>query len=153
MATLNVSHMIGRLTGDPEVKTLASGKTVAKFRLAVGRGKKQADGTWTNDDTLYIDCEAWHNPDQKRNMPSVIQQYLHKGDPVYVQGALREDQWTDATSGQKRSKMKLVLDGVEFLGGKGGGDESARPQSQARGGGYDPPTDDMGGEPDPSIPF
>jgi len=146
MATLNVSHMIGRLTNEPEIKTLQSGKTVAKFRLAVGRGKKLPNGTWDNSDSTYIDCEAWHNPDQKRNLPSVIQQYLHKGDEVYVQGEIREQSWDDKTTGQKRNKHYISLTELQLMGGgqkrDSGDDFDDKPAPVA-----------SGGEPDPDMPF
>ena len=137
MATLNKVMLIGRLTDNPEPpRTLPnSGSTVVKFRFAVGRSKKNPQtGQWENDpNPLYIDCEAFSRPDSKRNLPDLISQYCKKGDPLFIEGRLQLDQWDDKTTGQKRSKHKIVVDSLEFLGGgrqgdgSGGGSMAGRP--------------------------
>ncbi len=126
MATLNKIMLMGRLTRDPEGSALTSGTRVVKFGFAVGRSKKNPQtGQWENDpNPMFIDCEAFHSPAQKRDLVSLIQQYCRKGDPLYIEGRLQLDQWDDKTTGQKRSKHKIVLDNIEFLGtkqGEGGG--------------------------------
>ena len=124
MATLNKVMLIGRLTDNPEPpRTLPnSGSRVVKFRFAVGRSKKNPQtGQWENDpNPLYIDCEAFSRPDSKRNLPDLITQYCHKGDPLFIEGRLQLDQWDDKTTGQKRSKHKIVVESLEFLGGRQG---------------------------------
>ncbi len=131
MATLNKVMLIGRLTRDPEApRSLPSGGTVVKFGFAVGRSKKnQQTGQWENDpNPLFIDCEVFSRPDSKRNLPDLITQYCKKGDSLYIEGRLQLDQWEDKNGGGKRSKHKLVVDNLEFLGGKtnegGGGGEA-----------------------------
>ena len=130
MATLNKVMLMGRLTGDPEQKTLQSGSEVASFRMAVGRGKKNREtGQWENDpNPLYIDCEAFARPDARRNLPAVIGQYAKKGDQLYVEGRLQFDQWEK--DGQKRSKHKIVVDNIEFLGGTSGGSTGGHQRAQ-----------------------
>jgi single-strand DNA-binding protein len=130
MATLNKVMLIGRLTGEPESGALPNGTRVVKFRFAVGRSKKNpATGQWENDpNPLYIDCEAFARPDTKRDLVNLIMQYCHKGDSLYIDGRLQFDQWEDKNGGGKRSKHKLVVENIEFLGGKGGGGDE--------GGGY-----------------
>src|SRR5437762_358348 len=124
MATLNKVMLIGRLTDNPEPpRTLPnSGSTVIRFRFAVGRSRKNPQtGQWENDpNPLYIDCEAFHRPDTKRDLVSLIQQYCKKGDPLFVEGRLQLDQWTDQKTNEKRSKHKIVVESVEFLGGRSG---------------------------------
>ena len=95
---------------------------MVKFRFAVGRSKKNPQtGQWENDpNPLYIDCEAFSRPDPKRNLPDLITQYGKKGDPLYIEGRLQLDQWEDKNGGGKRSKHKIVVDNIEFLGGKDG---------------------------------
>ncbi|VTT97279.1 single-stranded dna-binding protein : Single-stranded DNA-binding protein OS=Phycisphaera mikurensis (strain NBRC 102666 / KCTC 22515 / FYK2301M01) GN=ssb PE=4 SV=1: SSB [Gemmataceae bacterium] len=127
MATLNKVMLIGRLTDNPEPpRSLPSGGTVVKFRFAVGRSKKNpATGQWENDpNPLYIDCEAFARPDTKRDLVSLIANYAKKGDSLYLEGRLQLDQWEDKNGGGKRSKHKVVVDGIEFIGGKseGGGE-------------------------------
>ena len=142
MATLNKVMLIGRLTDNPEPpKGLPSGGTVVKFRFAVGRSKKNPQtGQWENDpNPLYIDCEAFSRADSRRNLPDLITQYCKKGDSLYVEGRLQLDQWEK--DGQKRSKHKLVVDNLEFIGGKsdgggGGGDDEGGGYSGGGGGGY-----------------
>jgi single-strand DNA-binding protein len=133
MAHLNKVMLIGRLTDNPEPpRTLNGGSTVIKFRFAVGRSKKnQQTGQWENDPhPLFIDCEAFARPDQKRNLVTLIEQYVQKGSQLYVEGRLQLDTWDDKQNpGQKRSKIKLVIDNLEFLGDKpeaGGGERPAR---------------------------
>ena len=121
MATLNKVMLIGRLTDNPEApRTLPSGGTVVKFRFAVGRSRKNPNtGQWENDpNPLYIDCEAYSRPDTRRNLPELISQYTKKGDPLYVEGRLVLDQWEDKNGGGKRSKHKVVVETIEFLGGR-----------------------------------
>ena len=97
---------------------------MVKFRFAVGRSKKNPQtGQWENDpNPLYIDCEAFSRPDSKRNLPELITQYAKKGDPLYIEGRLQLDQWEDKNGGGKRSKHKIVVDSIEFLGGRNDGD-------------------------------
>src|SRR5215467_2629628 len=124
MATLNKVMLIGRLTDNPEPpRSLPSGGTVIKFRFAVGRSRKNAQtGQWENDpNPLYIDCEAFARPDTKRDLVTLIYQYAKKGDPLFIEGRLQLDQWEDKNGGGKRSKHKVVVESVEFLGGRGEG--------------------------------
>lgn len=154
MATLNKLMLIGRLTRDPESTATPTGTRIAKFGFAVGRGKKNPQtGQWENDpNPLFIDCEAFARPDARRDLVSLIQQYCRKGDQLYIEGRLQLDQWDDKTTGQKRSKHKIVVDNIEFLGNKqndgsggsgGGGMGGARPMGN-RGGNSGPPPDDNG---------
>jgi len=137
MASLNKVMLIGRLTDNPEPpRTLPnSGSTVVKFRFAVGRSKKnQQTGQWENDpNPLYIDCEAFSRPDNKRNLVELITQYAKKGDSLYIEGRLQLDQWDDKNGGGKRSKHKVVVESIEFVGGKSGEDGGG---SGGQAGGY-----------------
>jgi single-strand DNA-binding protein len=157
MATLNKIMLMGRLTNEPEERTIATtGTRVLKFGFAVGRSKKNpATGQWENDpNPLFIDCEVFARPDAKRDLVSLIKSYCHKGDPLYLEGRLQLDQWDDKQSGQKRSKHKIVVENIEFLGGKGGGDEGGGGGSRQTGGGNRggrqsaPPPSDEGGPDD-----
>jgi len=168
MASLNKVMMIGRLTKPPEEPRVLpnSGSTVVKFRLAVGRSKKNPQtGQWENDpNPLYIDCEVFSRPDAKRNLADLVTRYVKQGDQLYLEGRLQLDEWEDKNGGGKRNKHKIVVDSIELLGGKsdggggmdgddsGGAPARGRPQQQ-RGGGSSPPDEDQGGGPDPDIPF
>ena len=122
MATLNKIMLMGRLTRDPESTATPTGTRIVKFGFAVGRSKKnQQTGAWENDpNPLFVDCEAFARPDARRDLVGLIQQYCRKGDALYIEGRLQLDQWDDKTTGQKRSKHKIVVDNFEFLGTKQG---------------------------------
>ncbi|MCU0706188.1 MAG: single-stranded DNA-binding protein [Fimbriiglobus sp.] len=147
MATLNKVMLIGRLTGDPEAPRVLpnSGSTVVKFRLAVGRSRKNPQtGGWDPDpNQLYIDCEVFSRPDAKRNLCDVVTRYVKRGDPLFIEGRLQLDEWEDKNGGGKRSKHKIVVDSIELLGGRAGGGEGGdeggmsggAPTGMARGGG------------------
>ncbi len=138
MATLNKVMLIGRLTRDPEPpRDLPKGGTVVKFGFAVGRSKKNPQtGEWENDpNPLFIDCEVFSRPDSKRNLPELITRFCKKGDSLYVEGRLQLDQWDDKNGGGKRSKHKLVVDGLEFIGGKNDGGGGGGDDAESGGGG------------------
>jgi len=175
MATLNKVMLMGRLTDDPKDGAIPStGTRVVKFRFAVGRSRKNPQtGQWENDpNPLYIDCEAFARQDAKRDLVSLIMQYCKKGDQLFIEGRLQYDQWDDKQTGQKRSKHKIVVESVEFLGGRSGedggmgggargqyaGGSGGRPAA-ARGAAAAPPDDDFdggntgGGDGGGEIPF
>jgi len=173
MAFLNKVMLIGRLIENPEPPRVLpnSGSTVVKFRFAVGRSKKnQQTGQWENDpNPLFIDCEAFSRADNP-TLTDLISRYCTKGRQIFIEGRLQLDQWDDKTTGQKRSKHKIVIDRIEFLdqgtgdgGGGGAGRPAARPAPAYSGGGYPsgpdevdsgPPTPPTGGdEGGDNIPF
>ena len=115
MAYLNKVFLIGNLTRDPELRTTPNGSAIATFGLAVNRTYRDESGT-SRDETTFVDIEAWGK------QAELVSKYLTKGSPCMVEGRLRLDAWEDKTSGQKRSKLKVVLDNVQFLSrGPGGG--------------------------------
>lgn len=125
MATLNKVMLIGRLTKPPEEPRVLpnSGSTVVKFRFAVGRSKKNDQGGWDKDpNQLYIDCEVFSRADSKRNLADLVTKYAKQGDMLYLEGRLVFEEWDDKNGGGKRSKHKLVVDSLEFLGGKSDGE-------------------------------
>ena len=147
MATLNKVMLIGRLTKDPEPpRTLPnSGSQVVRFRFAVGRSRKNEQGGWDKDpNQLYIDCEAYHRPESKRNLVELISRYAKQGDPLFIEGRLVFEEWTDKQTNQQRSKHKVVVESIEFLGarqdgqGGSGGQAAGRPANATRSGGAAP---------------
>tara|TARA_B100002049_G_C15965300_1_gene326322 strand:- start:125 stop:574 length:450 start_codon:yes stop_codon:yes gene_type:complete len=110
--------LMGNLTRDPESRTTPSGQSVTNFSLAVNRSWKGADGQ-QNEAVSYIDCVAWGKPGE------IITQYLGKGRAVLVSGRLDQRSWDDKESGQKRSKIEVVVEDFNFVGdGQGGGASS-----------------------------
>lgn len=113
MAAFNKVMMIGRLTRDPEVRMFNNGGKVAKFGFAVSNRKKNASGQW-EDDPVFIDCEVFNRGDTGK-MAETVEKFCKKGSQVFVEGKLQMESWTDKASGQKRSKMKIVVDNFQML--------------------------------------
>lgn len=107
MLALNHVVLAGNLTRDPEVRLVGAERSVANFSLALHRRFKGPDGD-LKEETTFVDCEAWGRTAE------VVGQYLTKGSPVYCEGRLRLDSWQDK-EGQKRSRLKVVVDQVQFL--------------------------------------
>lgn len=124
MAYLNKVFLIGNLTRDPELRVTPKGTAICQFGLAVNRQYKDESGA-TRDETAFIDIEAWGKQGE------LCSKYLQKGSLAFIEGRLRFDSWEDKQSGQKRNKLKVVLENVQFLyrggggGGGGGGAEAA----------------------------
>ena len=138
MAYLNKVFIIGNLTRDPELRVTPKGTPICQFSIAVNRQFKDESGA-TRDETTFIDVEAWGKQGE------LVSKYLSKGSLAMVEGRLKLDQWEDKQSGQKRSKLKVVLDNVQFLSSRGGA--AAAPGGGAHAPGDD--TDQTGGDRSP----
>jgi single-strand DNA-binding protein len=113
MANLNKVMLIGRLTRDPEVRTFANGGKVANFGFAVNNRKKNpTTGEW-EPEAVFVDVKAF-NREKGRQMADLVEQYLRKGHQAYLEGHLQLDQWT-SQDGQKQSRLRIVLDDLQFL--------------------------------------
>jgi single-strand DNA-binding protein len=108
MANLNKVFLMGRLTFDPELRRTPSGTAVTELRMAVNRQYSSREGE-RNEETLFIDVTVWDR--QAENCC----QYLKKGRSVHVEGHLKMDTWDDKTTGEKRSKVKVLAERVQFL--------------------------------------
>jgi single-strand DNA-binding protein len=124
MANLNKVMLIGNLTRDPELRVTPKGTAICQFGLAINRTFKDESGA-TRDETTFVDIEAWGKSGE------TIAKYVTKGRPLYVEGRLKLDTWDDKTSGQKRSKLKIVLENFQFLGGREGGEAGGAPRAAA----------------------
>jgi single-strand DNA-binding protein len=134
MANLNKVLLIGRLTREPEVRTFSTGGKVAKFGFAVNNRKKNSSTQQWEDDPVFLDIEAFNRGESGRQLADLVEQYLHKGHQAFIEGHLQLDQWT-SQDGQKRQKLKIVLDNLQFLeprSDSGGG--GPRNTSMGRGG-------------------
>jgi single-strand DNA-binding protein len=107
MNSFNRVILLGNLTRDPEVRYIPSGTAVASFGLAVNRRYKQ--GTETKDEVSYIDIVVFGKTAENCG------QYLNKGDAILVEGRLQQRRWDDKDSGQKRSKVEVVAQTVNFM--------------------------------------
>jgi len=152
MANLNKVMLIGRLTRDPEIRTFANGGKVAHFGFAVNNRKKNSStGQW-EDEPVFLDLEAFNRGTTGRQLADLVEQYFHKGKQYFIEGRLKLDQWT-AQDGQKRSRLKIVVEDFQFLepAGEGGarmGSMSRKPAAVAEPGpgGFDDPGAGPGAE-------
>ena len=126
MANFNKVLLLGNLTRDPELRVTPKGTSVCQFGLAVNRQFKDESGQ-SREEVTFVDLEAWGK------QAETIAKFLTKGRPLFVEGRLKFDQWDDKASGQKRSKLKVVLENFQFLGGREGGAPGAAPSGGEEG--------------------
>lgn len=159
MASYNRVILVGNLTRDPELRYTPSGTAVTEVGLAVNDRRKGANGEWI-EETTFVDVTLW------ARQAEVASEYLGKGSNVLIEGRLKLDTWEK--EGKKNSKLRVVGERMQMLGGKGGG-------SGSKGGGGKPSYDESeyspsdqdgpaesyrsqgggggGGAPDDDIPF
>ena len=118
--SLNLNHVVlaGHLTRDPELRQISAEKVVANTSIAINRRWKDADGG-QREEATFVEIEAWGRTAE------LLSQYLKKGSPAYIEGRLKLDAWDDKESGQKRSKMKVVADSVQFLASRSAAEPAA----------------------------
>jgi single-strand DNA-binding protein len=135
MASFNKVILLGNLTRDPEVRYTPKGTAVTELGMAVNRVYTAENGE-KREETTFVDVTLWGRTAE------IAGEYLKKGRPVFIEGRLQLDTWDDKTSGQKRSKLKVVGEGLQLIGsrpggggGGGGGDEegsgASRPSRSA----------------------
>ncbi len=110
MASFNKVILMGNLTRDPQLKYLPSQTAVVEFGLACNRRFKTQAGE-DKEEVTFVDCTAFGRTGE------VINQYFTKGKPIFIEGRLKYDQWDDKTSGAKRSKLSVVVENFQFVGG------------------------------------
>jgi single-strand DNA-binding protein len=120
MPSFNRVVLMGNLTRDPELRYITSGTAVSEVGLAVSDKRKNAQGEWVEEVT-FVDITFWGRTAE------VVNEYLSKGSPVFIEGRLKLDQWEK--DGQKRSKLRVVCERMQMIGGRGEG------QGQRGGGG------------------
>jgi len=124
MANFNKVILVGNLTRDPELRYTPKGTAIAKIGLAVNR-------VWTNEagekkeEVTFVDVDVFGRTAEN------VGQYMRKGRPILVEGRLRLDQWDDKQTGQKKSKLGVVAETVQFLGSSQGGGEGGAPSAPA----------------------
>jgi single-strand DNA-binding protein len=110
MASLNRVLLAGNLTRDPEIRRLPSGMAVGDLRLAVSEKYKNRSGAEV-ETACFVDVVVWDKTAEN------CEQYLHKGSPILVEGKLQMDEW-QGKDGQKRSKLRVRADRLQFLGSR-----------------------------------
>ena len=152
MANFNKVILAGNLTRDPQLSYLPNQTPVVELGLAVNRRWKGQDGQ-QREDTCFVDCRAYGR------QAEVLNQYMSKGRPILVEGRLQFSSW-EGKDGQKRSKLRVVVENFQFLGsgsgaggsGGGGGGGSGGGGGYGQGGGYQRPSAPAPGAGAPSGP-
>jgi single-strand DNA-binding protein len=120
MASFNKVILVGNLTRDPELRYTPKGTAVAKIGLAVNRVWTTETGE-KKEEVTFVDVDAFGRTAEN------VAQYMRKGSPMLVEGRLKLDQWDDKQTGQKRSKMGVVAESVQFLGSPRSAEGAAAP--------------------------
>lgn len=150
MAAFNKVILIGNITRDVELRYSPKGMAIAKIGMAVNR-KWQSETGEKKEEVTFIDVDSFGK------QAEVIGQYCRKGSSLLVEGRLKLDQWDDKQTGQKRSRLGVVLESFQFIGGKREESKTLAPEprskvadvpSNAHGDAGAPPQD-----PDSEVPF
>lgn len=153
MPSFNKVILIGNLTRDPELRYTPKGTCIAKVGLAINRVWNDESGQ-KKEEVTFVDVDIFGRTAEN------VGQYMRKGRPMMVEGRLKLDQWDDKQTGQKKSRLGVVAETVQFLGSKD--DSSATPPPAARPApapAAQPPSEPVAGDGPPenddenSVPF
>ena len=136
MASFNQVTLLGNVTREIEVRYLQSGTAICDVSLAINE-KYKKDGEWI-EDVVFVEVTCWGRTAE------VAGEYLSNGSPVLIAGRLKYEQWEK--DGQKRSKLKVVADKLQLIGGKGRNEHSQEREEAPQEQGQVPPVQD-------EIPF
>jgi len=150
--TVNKVILVGRLGKDPELRSIPSGTSVAKFSLAT-------DERFTDKNGDKQERTEWHNIVVWGKLAEICGQYLRKGKLVYIEGSIRTDSWDDKETGVKKYRTEIVANTMQMLdkkgddeggysGGGGGGYRKSAPAGAPAGGGRGGEIED-----DDEVPF
>ncbi len=156
MPNLNKVMLMGNLTRDPELRFTGSNTAICKIGMAINRNWTDRNTNEKREETTFVDCTAFGR------QAEVINQYMQKGRPIYIEGRLNLNQWQDQ-QGNNRSKLEVIVEHFQFLGGRdggqgggGGGGGGGYQQSRSNGGGGQPSqgysAGNAGGAPQPHQP-
>jgi single-strand DNA-binding protein len=153
MASFNKVILVGNLTRDPELRYTPKGMAIAKFGLAVNRVWKNEAGE-TKEEVTFVDIDVFGRTAEN------VGQYMRKGSPILIEGRLRLDTWDDKQTGQKRSKLGVVAETVQFLGaprgaeaGSGDGGRPKPPQASRPAPANEPAAPESGPPEEDDVPF
>ncbi len=146
MANYNKVILIGNLTRDPQSRFTPKGTEVCEIGLAINSSYNDKATNTKKEETTFVDVTLWGK------LAELAGEYLVKGKQVMIEGRLKLDTWDDKESGQKRSKLTVVGENMQFLGGKDGDRaprEERRPANDSFGGQPQLPDDELGED----VPF
>ena len=119
MASFNKVILVGNLTRDPEVRYTPMGTAIVDMGLAVNHSYTDQRTNEKKQETTFVDVTLFGRTAEIAN------EYLAKGRPVLIEGRLKYETWTDQTTQQKRTKLKVVGESLQLLGQRDGGQQAA----------------------------
>lgn len=125
MLGLNKVFVMGNLTRDPELRYTPNGQGVANFGVATNR-------RWTTPEGEKRDEVEFHNIVVWGRQAEVINQYLKKGNPIFIEGRLKTQNW-EGQDGVRRNRTEIVVESFQFIGSGGGGDRNQDQSSSDQG--------------------
>jgi single-strand DNA-binding protein len=127
MNDINRVYLIGRLTADPELKTISGGSQVCSFSIANNRSYTRQNGE-TVDEVSYFNCTIWGKPGE------ILHRYTGKGRQIAIEGRLRQRRW-QGSDGKNQSAVEIVVENFQLLGGRteAGAPEVAQPAPSFQG--------------------
>jgi single-strand DNA-binding protein len=149
MASFNKVILLGNLTRDPEVRYTPKGSAVCDLGIAVNR-VYTPEGGERREEVTFVDVVLW------ARLAEIAGEYLRKGRPVFIEGRLQMDSWDDKQTGQKRTKLRVVGESMQLLGGRPGstGEGTEEDRSAGNKATAAPPKSATRAEPDDDeIPF
>src|SRR6476469_7066475 len=123
MASFNKVILLGNLTRDPEVRYTPKGSAVCDLGIAVNRVYTTDSGE-KREEVTFVEVVLW------ARLAEIAGEYLKKGRPVFIEGRLQMDTWDDKQTGQKRSRLRVVADNMQLLGGRPPGGAEAAGESR-----------------------
>ena len=121
---VNKVILVGNLGQDPEVRYMPNGNAVANLSIA-------ASESWKDQQGQMQERTEWHRLTMYRRLAEVAGEYLRKGSQIYVEGKLQTRKWQDQ-QGQDKYTTEVIVDQMQMLGGKGGGQSEGGFQGQQR---------------------
>jgi len=148
MASFNKVILMGNLTRDPELRYTPKGTAVTRIGVAVNRVWTTETGE-KREETTFVDVDVFGRTAEN------VAQYMRKGRPILIEGRLRLDQWDDKQTGQKRSRLGVVAETIQFLGSPPGAANEAGPAPPTRAAAEPPAAEPAVAEPPPEddVPF
>ncbi len=137
---INKATLIGHTGSDPEIRQMPNGNSVANFSLATTESWKDASGQKQEKTT-------WHRLSVFGKLADVCQQWVHKGDKLYIEGRIDHQEYADKNTGEKKYSTQIIVNQMKMLGGGQQGSQASAPPQAAQ---TPPPS---GPDFDDDIPF
>ena len=137
MANLNKVQLIGNVTRDPEIKYTPKGSAVTDLGIAINRFFSSENGE-KREETTFVDVTLWGR------QAEIAAEYCKKGRSIFIEGRLQLDSWEDKTSGQKRTRLRVVGENIQLLGSRpGAGNNSSQEEEMTSHRSHTKPSNDL----------